>query len=100
MTVAEGIDGSPGEVKIDHAEPSLAWLLLAQALGTTDTSLTSQLVVKLANAAPKNQPPTEALNFMLAVVKAVEPRNELESLLASQMAAIHAATMTMAARLA
>src|SRR5215210_7301732 len=100
MTVADGIDGAPGEVTIDHTEPSLAWLLLAQALGTTDTSLASQLVAQLANAVPKNQAPTEALNFMLAVVKAVEPRNELESLLASQMAAVHAATMTMAARLA
>ena len=100
MAVADGINGAPSKIEIDHAEPSLAWLLLAQALGTTDTSLTSQLVVQLGNAAPKNQPPTEALNFMLAVVKAVEPRNELESLLASQMAAVHAATMTMAARLA
>jgi hypothetical protein len=37
---------------------------------------------------------------MLAVVKSLEPRNELESLLATQMAAVHAATMLMACRLA
>jgi hypothetical protein len=35
-------------------------------------------------------------NFALAVVKGVEPRDQLETLLAVQMAAIHLATMTFA----
>jgi hypothetical protein len=37
---------------------------------------------------------------MLAVVKSVQPKNELESLLATQMAAVHVATMAMVCRLA
>jgi hypothetical protein len=57
------------------------------------------LISQLANAVPKGSSVTDGLNFMLSVVKAVEPKNELESLLAAQMAAIHVATMHQAARL-
>ena len=37
---------------------------------------------------------------MLAVVKGIEPRDQVEAMLASQMAAVHNATMTFARRLA
>ena len=40
------------------------------------------------------------LNFVLAVVKSVKPRDQLEAMLATQMAAVHLATMTLARRLA
>ena len=40
------------------------------------------------------------LNFVLAVVKGVKPRDQLEAMLATQMAAVHLATMTLARRLA
>ena len=39
------------------------------------------------------------LNFMLSVVAGINPRDETEALLASQMAAIHNATMVAARRL-
>jgi hypothetical protein len=37
---------------------------------------------------------------MLSVVKGIEPRDQLEAMLAAQMAAVHNATMTFARRLA
>ena len=37
---------------------------------------------------------------MLAVVKGIEPRDQIEAMLAAQMAAVHNATMTFARRLA
>jgi hypothetical protein len=40
-----------------------------------------------------------ALNFMLSVVKSIEPRDQLEAMLAAQMAATHNAVMTFARRL-
>jgi hypothetical protein len=40
------------------------------------------------------------INFLLAVVKGVEPRDQVEAMLAAQMAAVHNATMTFARRLA
>jgi hypothetical protein len=39
-------------------------------------------------------------NFMLSVVKGIEPRDQIEAMLAAQMAAVHAASMTFARRLA
>ena len=39
------------------------------------------------------------LNFMLSVVKGIEPRDRIEAMLAAQMAATHNATMTFARRL-
>ena len=49
----------------------------------------------------KGQAPDEdGTNFMLAVVKGIEPRDQVEAMLAAQMAAVHNATMTFARRLA
>jgi hypothetical protein len=42
----------------------------------------------------------QALNFMLAAVKGIEPRDQVEAMLAAQMAAVHQAMMTFARRLA
>src|SRR6185369_6645181 len=39
------------------------------------------------------------LNFMLSVMKAIQPQDEAECMLAAQMAAVHMATMTFARRL-
>src|SRR3974390_419389 len=89
-----------GEIAVDHVEPRLAWTVLTQALGSTDTNFASVVASQLASAVGRDLPLTEGLNFMLAVVKAIEPKNELESLLATQMAAVHVATMAMACRLA
>ena len=41
-----------------------------------------------------------ALNFMLSVVKGIKPRDQVEAMLAAQMAAVHVATLTSARRLA
>jgi hypothetical protein len=40
------------------------------------------------------------LNFMLSVVKGIEPRDQIEAMLAAQMGAVHMASMTFASRLA
>ena len=40
------------------------------------------------------------LNFALAMVQGVEPRDQIETMLAAQMAAVHNASMTAAKRLA
>lgn len=40
-----------------------------------------------------------ALNFLIAVIKGIEPRDQLEAMLAAQMGAIHMLTMDFARRL-
>jgi hypothetical protein len=58
------------------------------------------LLTQLANASSKGGEADESgLNFMLSVIKAIEPKDEVETMIAAQMAAIHVATMTFARRL-
>jgi hypothetical protein len=75
-------------------------MLLMQALGTTSIDFSSGLIGQLANAASKGPNADEdSINFMLAVAKGVEPKDEVEAMLAAQMAAVHRATLTFARRL-
>jgi hypothetical protein len=41
-----------------------------------------------------------SLNFMLSLVKGIKPTDQVEAMLAAQMAAVHVATMMLARRLA
>jgi len=59
------------------------------------------LVAQLVDAGSRGPAPEEdGTNFMLAVVKGIEPRDQIEAMLAAQMAAVHMASMTFARRLA
>ena len=87
-------------ISLEHPEPAVGQVLLMGALGTTDADFLKGLLGQLANAGTKGRVVDEhGLNFMLAVVKGVEPRDQLEAMLAAQMAAVHSATMTFARRL-
>jgi hypothetical protein len=92
--------GKP-EIRIDHPDPALGSLLLAHALGTADFDFLDALLLQVANVGSQGQSPSERdINFLLSVVKGIEPRDEVEAMLAAQMAAVHMATMTFARRLA
>src|SRR5947207_5487583 len=76
-------------------------MLLMDALGTADFDFFNGLLDQLASAGSKGgQIDGRRLNFMLSVVKGIQPRDQLEVMLAAQMAAVHMATMTFARRLA
>ncbi len=88
-------------LSLDHKDQRLGLTLLMGAAGTTSASFLHGLLGQLANAASQGQQVSEDdLNFMLSVVKGIEPEDEVESMLAAQMAAVHMATMTFARRLA
>jgi len=88
------------QVSTDHPLPSLGQALVMQAIGVTDPDLFDGLLAQMVNASTQGQTPDErGLNFMLALIRAVEPKDELEAVLAAQMAAVHMATMTFARRL-
>ena len=89
------------QIATDHADLAVGQALLMRALGTTDTDFLDGLLRQLANAGTQGQTVDErALNFMLSVVKGTEPQDQVEAMLAAQMAAVHNATMTFARRLA
>ncbi|MGI8854099.1 MAG: hypothetical protein ACR2GC_12620 [Methyloceanibacter sp.] len=74
---------------------------MMQALGSTDSDFVDGLIPQLANAsARKGHTGAEALNFMLAVIKSIAPQDEIESMLAAQMAAVHMMVMNFTSRLA
>ena len=84
----------------DHPDASVGYTLLMDATGTMQADFLGGLLSQLAHAGSKGPQPDEGdLNFMLSVVKGVEPRDEIEAMLAAQMAAVHRATMTFAHRL-
>jgi hypothetical protein len=89
------------QISIDHADPAVGWLLLQEALGSSDIEFLDVLLKQLANASSKGGDVNEDdLNFMVSVVKGIEPRDQIETMLAAQMAAIHNTVMTFTRRLA
>jgi hypothetical protein len=93
--------GPGAAVGPDHPDRDFGFLLLAQALGSADYEFVEGLIDQLVNAGSQGREPDQkGINFLLSVIKGVKPRDELEAMLAAQMAAIHAATMTFARRLA
>lgn len=87
-------------IDFDHADKATAQQLLMEALGTADTGFFIGLVNQLANVALTNQGADgRGLNQLLAAVVGIGPRDHVEAMLAAQMAAINALTMTLAYRL-
>ena len=85
---------------MDHPDPSTGHLLLMRSLGTTEADFANGLLTQLAALSGQTGQSEEAgLNFLLSVVKSVEPKDEIEALLAAQMAAVHVAVLTFARRL-
>jgi hypothetical protein len=93
--------GGVNYIEPDHQDEAIGSLLLMNALGTTEPAFLNFLLGQLANAGTQGREVDErGLNFMLAVVKGVEPKDQVEAMLGAQMAAVHMATMTFARRLA
>jgi len=89
------------EIAYDFADNVIGLVLVASQIGTADLDFYNGLVNQLANAASTRQKVSErTLNFMLAVIKDIKPRDQVETMLAAQMAAVHLAIMTFARRLA
>jgi hypothetical protein len=88
-------------VSINHPDQATGGSLICEALGTADLHFVQSFLTQLTNVASKGQTPdADAINFALAVVKGIEPRDQMEALLGLQMAATHNAIMTFARRLA
>jgi hypothetical protein len=83
----------------DHPDKALGQITLMKALATADHDFLGGLIKQLVSVGSQGATPDEdATNFLLSVVKGIEPRDQIETMLAAQMAAVHAASMTMARR--
>ena len=89
------------QITPDHPELAVGTILLMDAVGATDPDFLDGLMTQLANAGTQGRDVDgRGLNFMLSVIKGLGPRDQVETMLAAQMAAVHMATMTFARRLA
>jgi len=94
-------NGGDRQIRFDHPDKVVGQALVMDALASADGDFLNGMVSQLANASSHGQDIDErGLNFMLSVIKGIEPRDQLEAMLAAQMAAVHVASMTLARRLA
>src|SRR5262249_40870193 len=93
-------NGSVPQIEFDHPDKLIGSALLMDALATADGDFLNGIVDQIAKASAHGQDIERGLNFMLSVIKGIEPRDQLEAMLAAQMAAVHVATMTFARDLA
>jgi hypothetical protein len=94
-------EGSAAKLTPDHPDPAIGILAIMRAIGTADLDFFEELQTQIINAGSHGSTADErGINFLLSVVKGIEPRDQIEAMLALQMAAVHRATMTFARRLA
>jgi hypothetical protein len=92
--------GSSVELSADDPIPPLGNALIMESLGTADFDFYDGLLTQLVNVGTQGKEPDErGTNFMLAMVRGIGP-DEVEAMMAAQMAAVHMTTMTFARRLA
>ncbi len=87
------------EVKRGSAEPDISGdpaLFLArlmQCFGTADMDLTNSLFSQVVNTVPWSKPDAKNSNYVVSALHGVNPRDELEGLLAVQMVGVHTLAM-------
>ncbi len=93
--------GDTSRISNDHPDQGVGQAMLMEAIGTKEPDFIFPFISQLVNAGSQGpNVDVKGLNFMLSVVKGVEPKDQMEAMLAAQMAAVHMATMTFARRLA
>jgi hypothetical protein len=76
-------------------------MALMDAMGSKDPDFMAGLLNQIASVSSSGAAVNEdRLNFVLSIVKGIEPRDQVEAMLAAQMAVTHQAIMTFARRLA
>lgn len=81
-------------LSVTHEDPETAQLLLMESFGSADPAFVNGLLNGLLNVTKRNgQADQQALNFATAVIQGIQPRDELEAMLAAQLAAVFAASM-------
>ncbi|MEO6013925.1 MAG: hypothetical protein ABIQ30_10125 [Devosia sp.] len=93
------VEDGKGTIQVDH-RASVAEPLFCEQLATDDSVFASYVAEQLGMLSVVNgQLSGNVLNAHLSTVRAIAPRDEVETLLACQMAAVHVITMGAAASL-
>jgi hypothetical protein len=90
--VKDGVEN----IQADHPDAFTGGVMMMSTLGTVSDDFYQGLVMQLVKIGSGEE---QDLNFALSCVQGVRPRDEVEGMLAAQMAATHLATMSAATRL-
>ena len=86
---------------IDHPDPEVGELLMANALGVADRDAMDGILRQLVRASVSGEKPDEGnLSFMISMVKSIKPRDSIEAMLVAQMVSVHVMAMRCAHHLA
>ncbi len=93
-------EGEDAYLSVDHANKVVGHALLMEAMGSADEAFVGGLLRQLDFASRRNGcKDVKELDFMLSVIKDIQPKDEIESMLAAHMAVIHTMIMRYAVRL-
>jgi hypothetical protein len=87
-------------VVVDHPDPEVGAILLTQALGANDFDFFDGILNQLKNATTGDTVNERQLNFMLSVIRGINPSDQVEAMIGAQMAVVHSAFMSSAHLLA
>jgi hypothetical protein len=92
--VAYNEESDSSQIAPDHVDIGTASNLLAESLGTASGDFAIGILNQISTLSCKDgKVSEEQLNFLLSVIEGVEPRNEVEAMLALQMGVVHMASM-------
>jgi hypothetical protein len=87
------------EISFEHHDGPGAYTLLMEAMATSDADFAAGILGQIYNLSPQKESPREVdVNFARSIITGMEPRDQVETMLATQMAAVHMATITYARR--
>ena len=106
LTTQPELDTSPAPkparlIRISNRTATIDQKAVEVAFGSSDAAFIDGLVHQLINlGSPRKEPDEQGTAFVASIVAGIKPQDQLEAMLATQMAAVHLATMTFARRLA
>jgi hypothetical protein len=74
------IEGNAAEINPDHPDIAVGALALMRAIGTADFDFFDGLTLQLVNACRGQGSTEKTVNFMLSVIKGIEPRDQVEAM--------------------
>lgn len=93
-------NGYVPNLKDDHPDPAVGSTLTMVAMGMSRVGELTGLLQDVANLTQTDgKPNAHAINEMLAQIAGIEPRDSIEAMLATQMVAVHRASIVAARQL-
>lgn len=88
------------KLTIDHPHLGTGWALMMHSMGTDSLPFANGLFNQLVSAtAQRKDANLSAINFALSVIDGIKPQDQLETMLAAQMAVVHMEVMRFARKL-